>query len=126
MRGFAHDRSSFGIVLFFYITPRLFLNRMVPKRYTHLPMHGAHGCATITEKRAHSTSLPFSQSGWTNEEVMVACLKQLREYVARPCALIVDTYAAHRTQNVREMARKLEIELVFSPSGCTDLCQPLD
>jgi hypothetical protein len=38
----------------------------------------------------------------------------------------LDTYSAHRSAEVREMARLWGIDLVFIPPGCTDQLQPLD
>lgn len=68
-----------------------------------------------------------SESGWTRESVMKDYLKRLSEYVGkRPCALLLDVYSAHRTQTIKELAQSLNIELVFIPPGCTDVCQPLD
>jgi hypothetical protein len=43
-----------------------------------------------------------------------------------PLLVILDTYAAHRSANVREAAKNLQIDLIFIPPGCTDRLQPLD
>jgi hypothetical protein len=40
--------------------------------------------------------------------------------------MILDTYSAHRSAEVREMARLWGIDLVFTPPGCTDWLQLLD
>jgi hypothetical protein len=70
-----------------------------------------------------------SESGWTTTQVMVQWLSALRQNLFpddRPVAVILDTYAAHRCQEVRTAASNLNIELIFIPPGCTDLLQPLD
>jgi hypothetical protein len=70
-----------------------------------------------------------SESGWTTSQVMLQWLAKLRQEVFpddKPVALILDVYAAHRKQEVRNFAADLNIELVFIPPGCTDLLQPLD
>jgi hypothetical protein len=40
--------------------------------------------------------------------------------------LMSDTYSAHRSCEVREIAQLWEIKLVFIPPGCTDKLQPLE
>ena len=67
-----------------------------------------------------------SPSGWTTETVMLHYLEVLHEHVNHPCALVLDTYAAHRTASVRARAQELGIDLIFIPPGATDLYQPLD
>ena len=68
----------------------------------------------------------FSISGWTTETVMLKYLEKLKEYVKKECALIIDTYAAHRSGKVKAKALELGIELIFIPPGSTDELQPLD
>lgn len=68
----------------------------------------------------------YTKSGWTNEAAMLVYLQKLRDHVGRECALVLDTYAAHRCDSVKAKAAELGIELVFIPPGCTDECQPLD
>jgi transposase len=54
---------------------------------------------------------------------MAKYLHQLRQGVFPdgPILLILDTYAAHRSAEVRAVARDLGIDLIFIPLGCTDL-----
>ena len=40
--------------------------------------------------------------------------------------LLLDVYKAHRTDNVKAIAKALNIHLYYIPPGCTDLVQPLD
>lgn len=40
--------------------------------------------------------------------------------------LILDTYIAHKCEEVKKYAGDLNIELFFVPAGATDECQPLD
>ena len=68
-----------------------------------------------------------SESGWTTEEVFVQYLQHIADYFNNEeVHLLLDVYAAHRTENVKEIARALNIHLYFIPPGCTDLVQPLD
>lgn len=43
-----------------------------------------------------------------------------------PCALVLDCYPAHRTQAVKDLARQLNIELIFVPANGIGNYQPLD
>jgi hypothetical protein len=70
-----------------------------------------------------------SESGWTTSNVMCGYFAQLRQKLfpdADPVLVILDTYAAHRSAEVREVAALWGIDLVFIPPGCTDRLQPLD
>ena len=40
--------------------------------------------------------------------------------------MILDVYAAYRTDTVKQLAEALNIKLYFIPPGYTDLVQPLD
>jgi hypothetical protein len=54
-------------------------------------------------------------------------MRELPEYAdGHRVHLILDTYAAHRCQEVRDMAESLNIQLHFIPAGATDTMQPLD
>ena len=71
----------------------------------------------------------ISLSGWTTADVMKAWLNELRDKVYpdnAPVLLIMDTYAAHRGDEVRGHALALNIDVEFIPPGCTDRLQPLD
>jgi hypothetical protein len=76
-------------------------------------------------------------SGWSTVASFKIYLKWLREYkdygakkadgsYVHDLILLLDIYKVHKTEEVRELARKLQIELVFIPPGMTDACQPLD
>jgi hypothetical protein len=69
-----------------------------------------------------------TESGWTTADVMCAYFGKLRREIFPngPLILLLDTYAAHRCQVVRDVAELWGIDLVFIPPGCTDLLQPLD
>jgi hypothetical protein len=69
-----------------------------------------------------------SPSGWTTTDVMCRYLAHLRDALFKdgPLLVILDTYAAHRAQAVRDAARLCNIDLLFIPPGCTDRLQPLD
>mgnify|MGYP001031493245 CR=1 FL=1 len=85
--------------------------------------------ACLTKFRAaDKAELWPSKNGWVDEEVMLKYLEWLSENVAegKPCALVLDCYRAHRTDNVKEKAKDLNIELIFVPASGTSLFQPLD
>jgi hypothetical protein len=69
-----------------------------------------------------------SESGWTTKDVMCRYFAILRHELSPdgPLVVILDAYAAHRSREVREVARLWEIQLVFIPPVCTDKLQPLD
>lgn len=71
-----------------------------------------------------------SESGWVNEEVFLQYLQKLRDYfggVDGPeLHLILDVYPSHRTDDVKNFAAGLNIDLIYVPAGRTDEFQPLD
>jgi hypothetical protein len=71
----------------------------------------------------------YSDSGWTTLDIMCRYFADLRRRLfpdGAPVLVILDTYSAHRSEIVREIARLWGIDLVFIPPGCTDRLQPLD
>jgi hypothetical protein len=52
----------------------------------------------------------------------------LREHVypTGPLVIMLGLFSAHRTSLTRAAAEVLGIQVVFIPSGCTDILQPLD
>ena len=73
----------------------------------------------------HWTS--HSENGWTTEETFIEYLQNLADHFNyQEIHVILDVYAAHRTEAVKEAAETLNIKLYFIPPGCTDLVQPLD
>jgi hypothetical protein len=87
-----------------------------------------------TERCLSGSQLPrdvrtcVSESGWTTNDVMCRYFSILRRelFPSGPLILILDSYSAHRSANVRAVAQLWEITLVFVPPGCTDKLQPLD
>jgi hypothetical protein len=76
-----------------------------------------------------SVNADFSESGWTNIEVICRYFAFLRSTLycdSEPLIVILDTYSAHRAHVVREIAQLSGITLIFIPPGCTDRLQPLD
>jgi hypothetical protein len=65
-----------------------------------------------------------------NVVAMVSRIQRLRDLpqyaVGQELHLIVDTYAAHRCQIVRDLAQPLTIEMPFIPARATTTIQPLD
>ena len=66
-------------------------------------------------------------SGWQTSESFQLYLLHLRElFCDDPLDLILDVHSSHRTEEVRNLARNLEINLHYIPAGATDALQPLD
>lgn len=71
--------------------------------------------------------LDHAPAGNTTEEVMIRYLKLVNKLMKNQnCALVLDQYPAHMTENVKAEANKLHIKLVFIPTSATDMFQPLD
>jgi len=70
----------------------------------------------------------YSESGWVTEEVMLKYLKDIIVPVSngRPCGLMLDSYAAHKTEQVYEFAKQNNIELIVVPACMTSTLAPLD
>jgi transposase-like protein len=69
-----------------------------------------------------------SVSGWMTEDTFEQYLGLLRHHYAdgSELHLLLDSYSAHRTQNIKDTAARLGINLHFIPPGMTDQFQPLD
>lgn len=68
-----------------------------------------------------------SESGWTTEDVFIQYLQNISNHFnGEEVHLLLDVYKAHRTDNVKAIAKALNIHLYYIPPGCTDLVQPLD
>ena len=68
-----------------------------------------------------------SESGWTTEEVFTQYLQNISNHFhGEEVHLLLDVYTAHRTDDVKAIAKALNIHLYYIPPGCTDLVQPLD
>lgn len=69
----------------------------------------------------------LTKSGWVSGESMVHWLRNVFAVNAvLPCALIMDGYRCHWTEEVRAAAAQLNIELISMPPNRTDEIQPLD
>ena len=70
----------------------------------------------------------FSESGWINSGIMMRCLREVvAPYVQkRKCALLIDSYEAHWTDEVKDLAKKMKVELIKVPEGTTSELQPMD
>ena len=69
----------------------------------------------------------FSESGWQTSQTFQEYLMHIRElYGERTVHLVLDVHSSHRTDEVKKLAKELDINLWFIPPGCTDQCQPLD
>ena len=70
-----------------------------------------------------------NNQGWMNEDIMIMYLDHVHTKlsVGFLCALVLDCYKAHRTDNVKKKkANNLRIELIFVPANGTRIYQPLD
>jgi hypothetical protein len=69
-----------------------------------------------------------SESGWMSHQIFGDDLPHLRAQMPNGdrILLVCDVPASHRTQNVKELAAELNIELFYIPSGATDTLRPLD
>lgn len=71
-----------------------------------------------------------SKSGWVNTEIWKHYIELLRIMsnipITERICLIADKYKCHYNRAVLDAAKEKNIKLLFIPSGCTDLCQPLD
>ena len=75
----------------------------------------------------HKYEILHSPGGFTNENVMVEYLNLVKHWMeSLRTVLILDRYAAHMTELVRETARKNNIQLLYIPTSATDIYQPLD
>lgn len=62
--------------------------------------------------------------GNTNTEFMIKYLEKVQEWANNePCALILDRYRSHITDQVQAKAAELNIQLIFVPKSGTDLYQ---
>ena len=80
-----------------------------------------------------ASALGYSADGWMNGDVMKMIIDSWHaRAVARPgihnghCALILDQYSAHKSQEVVDYAESKDVYLIFVPVGTTSHRQPLD
>jgi len=80
-----------------------------------------------------SYATDHSPTGWTTSTVMVRYLHWLRSImdqshksIGKTIHLVLDTYRAHLTDEVKNTADSLQIKLHYIPAGCTESLQPLD
>lgn len=87
-------------------------------------------------------TIDHSETGWFKMENTLNYLRWIRSEFDERCresdninrraeegqkiALVLDVYAAHRRQEVKDLAATLNIQLIFVPPSCTDELQPLD
>lgn len=68
-----------------------------------------------------------SSTGWTTIDTFKQYLDFLSEHFNHePVHLILDVYAVHRNEEIKEYAKNLGIQMYFIPAGLTDKFQPLD
>ena len=68
-----------------------------------------------------------SSGGNTDDEVMEFYLHCFSKWMnEKPCALVLDRYASHVSENTKAVANNLGITLIYIPTSATDVYQPLD
>jgi hypothetical protein len=68
-----------------------------------------------------------TESGWQTSEIFITYLIHLGEYMGpSPIALVLDSYAAHRTWDAKQTTAELGIDLHFIFPGLTDQFLPLE
>lgn len=71
--------------------------------------------------------LSHQVNGWSNGDIILQYLKWLRKLYGRQhIVLLWDIWGAHRSQDTKDLAASLNIQLEFIPAGMTGECQPLD
>jgi hypothetical protein len=75
----------------------------------------------------HYSEVILTKKGWITEAAFLYYLESVfHPNVNTPCALIIDVYAAHRTEAIIAKAQELDIHLIFVPACHTGELQPLD
>jgi len=71
--------------------------------------------------------MALTKKGWVSGDSMLHWLIDVFAVnVSLPCALILDGYRSHWTDEVQAAAKELRIELISMPANHTDEIQPLD
>lgn len=81
-----------------------------------------------------SWCITHTTNHWSNEETMLEyCdaiiapyLSQKRKNPNQKALIILDVFAAHRCESVRDKFKSMNCILVYVPAGCTGDLQPLD
>ena len=70
----------------------------------------------------------YNDKAWMREDVMIRWIKEvLRPYTQRrPALLVMDSFSAHVTTNVRAELERINAFPAIIPGGCTSKAQPLD
>ena len=71
--------------------------------------------------RVHAT-----RNGWMTREALMVWIRQILGRADGRRLLALDSYPAHRTQEVREALLERNVDAVYIPGGCTALAQPVD
>jgi hypothetical protein len=91
------------------------------------PREGQHELSHRKSRTHVDMIIRSTQSGWTNEEMMLEHLQWLSNQASgEPILLLLDVYAAHRTPKLQQRARDLHIEPLDVPSRGTFEFEPLN
>ena len=71
--------------------------------------------------RVHAT-----RNGWMTREALMVWIRRILGRADGCRLLVLDSYPAHRTQEVREALLERNVDVVYIPGGCTPLAQPVD
>jgi hypothetical protein len=78
-------------------------------------------------KDNNQCTMTYTDSRWYTSKTLITVLEKISEHSKEePSLLILDSYKAHMTSEVRSIANALNIELLFVPKGMTADLQPLD
>ena len=69
----------------------------------------------------------YSNNGWVNNGIIRVALEEIHKTTkGEPSALLLDQFAVHCDQFIKDEAKKRNIELIYIPKGLTSKYQPLD
>ena len=69
----------------------------------------------------------YSNNGWVNNGILKIALTLIHKITkGKKSVLLLDKYPAHKSDFITEIAKKLNINLVYVPVGKTSELQPLD
>ncbi|KAH0800446.1 DDE superfamily endonuclease containing protein [Histomonas meleagridis] len=128
------EKGSDNVKVFFEGNPKQSVTVLagIKADGTKLPLFIiAKGTTERTERNLGDISYHISgrsKSGWTTEGTFQDYLTFLRKHFGDndKIHLIIDHYKSHETEKIKDLANRLNIDLIFIPAGLTDCLQPLD
>jgi len=80
-------------------------------------------------KLTHPCMTKFSDSGFNNLRIMGDWITELKKKLKdkkRKVILLLDTAPCHKGNDLNDLLKETNIELLYIPGGCTSFLQPLD